>query len=306
MMKSHFHQKSKLKKSKLIIIFILSVILLSPSVNSSSVAPAPAVEVKAGESYNWFLKVNISNYIELLTNTGGPISTELLALNLMGDSDGLITLTAKFEILYIPDNFVIDSFFDITFTIVEGEFTLVPDYNISTAPIFYPLNFSISPTLSRTNFSILKGDTPSYFSAHNGNNYPKGTYHGFYLIVPTDLDWTVTAAQLQTEIGSYFRNNFNITDASVSPQSNGLRVVSPADTTILATELNLNYNTNGVLETASGKYGGTTLFSLELTSDETIAFELPFLLSIFAIATVILLIRNRKNHKLRTDKITST
>jgi len=299
-------RKKNLKRSRLIFIFILSILLISPSVSSSSVGFSHAVEVKAGESYTWLLKLNISNYKKLNTNTGGPISTELLALDLTADPDGLITLTAKFEILYIPDDFVVDSFFDITFTIVEAEFTLVPDYNISRIPIFFPLNFSIKPTLTKTNFSILKGDTPNYFSAHDGNIYPKGTYHGFFLIIPTDLDWTVAAAQLQTEILSYFRRNFGITETSVSPQGNGLRLTSPANTTILAIELNLNYNTKGVLETASGKYGGAMLFSLALTSDGTIAFELPFLLSIFAIATVILIIRRRKNQTMKIDKIKST
>ncbi|KKL64321.1 hypothetical protein LCGC14_2166220, partial [marine sediment metagenome] len=268
-------RKKNLKRSKLIFIFILSVLLLSPSVSSALVGPAHAVEVKAGESYNWHLKFNISNYIELLTNTGGPISTELLALSLVGDSDGLITLTAKFEILYIPDDFAHDSFFDLTFTIVEGEFTLSQDYNISTIPIFYPLNFSINPTLTKTNFSILKGDTPNYFTAHKGNAYPKGTYHGFFFIIPTDLGWATAAAELQTEILAHFRRNYGITDVSVLPQSNGLRISTPSDTTILATELSLNYNSKGVLETASGKYGGAMLFSLALTSDGTIAFELP-------------------------------
>ncbi|KKL95170.1 hypothetical protein LCGC14_1857350, partial [marine sediment metagenome] len=57
---------------------------------------------------------------------------------------------------------------------------------------------------------------------------------------------------------------------------------------------------------ASGKYGGAMLFSLALTSDGTIAFELPFLLSIFAIATVILIIRRRKNQTMKIDKIKST
>jgi len=294
MLKNPF--RHKIKKKEFVLISILSLILLSPSINGSTVGVAPAVEVKAGESYNWYLKFNISNYIELLRNTGGPISTELLALNLVGDSDGLITLTAKFEILYIPDDFAHDSFFDLTFTIVEGEFTLVPDYNISTIPIFYPLNFSINPTLSKTNFSILKGDTPNYFTAPTG----------FLLFVPTDLDWTTAAAQLQTEILSHFRRNYGITETSVEQQSNGFRLTQPADTTILALELNLNYNIKGVLETASGKYGGFTLFSLALTSDGTIAFDLPFFLSIFALATVILFIRKKKNHTFKSDKIKST
>ncbi|KKK93369.1 hypothetical protein LCGC14_2693560 [marine sediment metagenome] len=308
MMKRSSPRENNLKKSKLIFIFILSVLLLSPSVSSSSVGVGPVhdVEVKAGESYNWLLKINISNYKKLLTNTGGPISTELLALDLSADADGIITLTAKLEILFIPDDFVIDSFFDLTFTIVEGEFTLAPDYNISTIPIFFPLNFSIKPTLTETNFSILKGDTTNYFTAHKGNAYPKGTYHGFFFIIPTDLDWTTAAAELQTEILSYFRNNYGITEGSVLPQNNGLKVTIPSDTTILATELNLNYNSKGVLETASGKYGGIILFSLELASDGTIAFELPFLLSVFTIAIVILIIRKRKNNAIKIDKIKST
>ncbi|HDZ19010.1 MAG TPA: hypothetical protein ENH75_11995 [archaeon] len=294
MLKNPFCHKNK--KKKFVLIFILSVLLLSPLTNASSVGLAPAVEVKVGESYSWLLKLNISNYKKLLNNTSGSWSTELLALDLSADPDELITLTAKFVILYIPDDFFVDSFFDITFTIVEAELIIVPEFNISTIPILFPLNFSIKPTLTKTNFSILKGDTPNYFSAPIG----------FFLIVPTDLDWTTAATQLQTEILSYFGRNYGITETSVVPQSNGLRLTQPADTTILAVELNLNYNTRGVLETASGKYGGFILFSLSLESDGTIAFELPFLLSIFAIATVILIIRYRKNHTLKIDKIKST
>ena len=287
MLKNPFPHKNK--KKKFVLIFILSVLLLSPSVNTLSVGVAPAVEVKAGESYNWLLKLNISNYIELLTNTGGTISTELLALNLQGDSDGLITLTTKFEILYIPDGFVIDSFFDVTFTIVEAEFTLVPDYNISLIPIFFPLNFSIKPTLTRINFSILKGDTPNYFTAPIG----------FFLIVPTDIDWTVAAADLQTEILSHLKMNYGITAANVDPKVNGLRITQPGDTTVLASELNLNYNSKGVLETADGSYNGALLFSLELTSDGTIAFELPLFLVISVIAIAIVIVRRRKRLTLK-------
>ncbi|KKM67302.1 hypothetical protein LCGC14_1472430, partial [marine sediment metagenome] len=159
-------RKKNMKKSKLIFIFIMSVLLLSPSVNSSSFGLGPAVEVKAGESYNWLLKLNISNYKELLTHTGGgSVSTELLALDLSSDPDELIPLTVIIQILNIPDEYGHDSYFDLTFTIIETEFILIPDLNISTIPIFYPLNFSIKPTLTKTNFSILKGDTPNYFSA---------------------------------------------------------------------------------------------------------------------------------------------
>ena len=61
-----------------------------------------------------------------------------------------------------------------------------------------------------------------------------------------------------------------------------------------ATELNLNYNSIGILESANGNYGGFTLFSLEYSSDESIAFELPFFLSIFVIALVTLIIRKCK------------
>lgn len=297
MLKNPFRQKNK--KKKYVLIFILSVILLSPSVNTSSVGLAPAVEVKAGESYNWVLKLNISNYIELLTNTGRPISTELLALNLVGESDVLISITAILEILNVQDDFVVDSFFDITFTIVEGEFTLVPDYNISQIPIFFPLNFSIKPTLTRTNFSILKGDTPNYFSAHDGNTYPKGTYHGFFLIVPTDLDWTVAASQLQTEILSNLRTTYGIIGGSVVPQREGLKLTQPGDTTVLSSELTLNYNSKGVLESASGKYGGATLFTLKLTSDSSIAFEFSIFLIISTVAIAMVIIRKRKDFRLK-------
>ena len=286
MFKNPFHQN---KKKNFVLIFILSLLLLSPSVNTSSVGVAPAVEVKAGESYNWNLKFNISNYIELLRNTENPISTELLALDLQGDSVGILKFVVNFQILNIPDDFSVDSFFDVIFTIVEGEFTLTPDYNISKISIFWPLNYSIKPTLGRTNFSILKADTPNYFS----------TPIGFFLIVPTDLDWTVAAAQLQTEILSRLRSNYGIIGTSVLPQENGLKLTQPGDTTVMASELILNYNSKGVLETASGKYGGATLLSLELASDSSIAFEFPIFLIISTIAIAIVIIRKREDFRLK-------
>ena len=75
---------------------------------------------------------------------------------------------------------------------------------------------------------------------------------------------------------------------------NGLRITQPADTTVGAVELNLNYNSIGILESADGKYGGFTTFSLEYSGGGSIAFELPFFLSIFAIGLVSLIIRKRK------------
>jgi len=279
------------------------VVLLSPPVNASTVGVAPAVEVKAGESYKWNLKFNISNLIELLRNTGGTVSSELVTLNLQGDSGVLISTTAILEILNVQDDFSVDSFFDLTFTIVEGEFALATDYNISQISIFWPLNFSIKPTLTSTNFSILKGDTPNYFSTlssfYGGYTYPKGTYHGLFMVVPTNLDWTTAAAELQTEILSHLRTNFGITGASVLPQENGLRLTQPGDTTVMASELTLNYNSKGVLETADGSYDGAFLFSMELTSESSIAFELPIFLIISTIAIAIVIIRKRKDFRLK-------
>jgi len=284
MVKSPFPRQNNLKKNKLIFIFILGILLFSPLIHTSSARPSTGVEVKEGERYNWLLKLNTSNYIELFTNTGeGTVPTELLALELTGDSDGLIVITANFQILNIPDNFVIDSFFDIYYTIVEAELTIAPEFNISQIPIFFPLNFSIKPSPIRANFSILKYDTPNYFS----------TPIGFFLIVPTDLDWAIAATQLQ----SYFGRNFVSSNYIVLRQDNGLKMTQPADTTIPASELNLNYNSKGVIETADGSYNGAFLFSLELESDGTIAFEIPFLLSIGAIAVTILILRKRKKYR---------
>ncbi|GAG46053.1 unnamed protein product, partial [marine sediment metagenome] len=129
---------------------------------------------------------------------------------------------------------------------------------------------------------ILKADTQNYFTIPIG----------FFLIVPTDLDWAIAATQLQ----SYFGRNLVSSNYTVSRQDNGLKMTQPADRTIFASELNLNYNSKGVLETADGSYDGSVLFSLELESESSIAFEVPFLLSIGAIAVVILILRKRKKY----------
>ncbi len=207
------YQLKNSKKKKLAAILILSILLFSLTIGPSYARVSTGVEVKKGESYNWVLKLNISNYIELLTNTGdGTISPELLALELTGVSDGPIVIIANFEILNIPDQFIVDSFFDVYVTIVEAELTIAPDFNISQIPIFFPLNFSIKPSPTRTNFSVLKADTPNYFSVPIG----------FFLIVPTDLDWTIAATQLQ----SYFGRNYVSSNYTVSPQDNGLKMTN--------------------------------------------------------------------------------
>ncbi|KKL87712.1 hypothetical protein LCGC14_1931990 [marine sediment metagenome] len=109
----------------------------------------------------------------------------------------------------------------------------------------------------------------------------------------------MAAADLQTEILSHLRMNYGITAANVDPKVNGLRITQPGDTTVLASELNLNYNSKGVLETADGSYNGALLFSLELTSDGTIAFELPLFLVISVIAIAIVIVRRRKRLTLK-------
>ncbi|KKM71633.1 hypothetical protein LCGC14_1428650 [marine sediment metagenome] len=304
MVNSPFLRKNDLKKSKPILIFILSILLFSAAISTSLARQSTSVEVKEGESYKWVIKLNFSNYIELMSNTGdGTVPTELVALNLQGNDNELMAVDLILEIHDTSDGFSVDSYFNVMISLFEGTLGVTPDYNISQIPIFFPLNFSIKPTLTSTNFSILKADTPDYFSTlssfNDGYSYPKGTYQPFLFIVPTDLDWTTAAAELQTEILSHFRTNYGIVDGSVTPQGKGLRISMPADTTLLATELDLAYNTKGVLETASGKYGGATLFSLELVSDGTIAFELPLFLIISTIAIAILLVRKRKKYTLK-------
>ena len=264
---------------KLTLIFILGIIILSPSIYTSVARPSSGVEIKEGEEYNWVLKLNISNFFELIRDTGqGTIPSELVALNLQGDSDP-INVEINLEILHPPDNFIVDSFFDVYTSLFEGKLGIAPDFNISQIPIFYPLNFTIQNTLASVNYSILKGDTSNYFSIPIG----------FFLIVATDLNWTNTAMQLQTRIQQYYMRT-----SSVESQDNGLRITKPADTAISATELSLNYNSKGILESAYGNYGGPVLFTMTYLGGGTIAFELPFFLSISSIALVTLIIRKRK------------
>jgi len=285
MVNSPFLRKNDLNKSKLIFIFILGILLFSSLIHTSSARLSTGVEVKEGERYKWVIKLNISNYIELLSNTGDEtIPTELVALNLQGNDNELMAVDLILEIHDTPDPFFIDSYFNVMISLFEGTLGVTPDFNISQIPIFFPLNFSIKLSPIRANFSILKADTQNYFTIPIG----------FFLIVPTDLDWAIAATQLQ----SYFGRNLVSSNYTVSRQDNGLKMTQPADRTIFASELNLNYNSKGVLETADGSYDGSVLFSLELESESSIAFEIPFLLSIAAIAVTILILRKRKKYTL--------
>ena len=278
MSKNHF---------KITLIFILGTIISSPFFNTSLALETSGVEIKEGEVHKWILKLNISNFITLVSDTEqGSIPTELLALDLQGDS-GLITVEINLEILHVPDEFFVDSFFDVWTTLTEATLIIAPDYNISTIPIFYPLNFSIQASRTPANFSILKGDTSNYFSIPIG----------FLPIVATDLNWTNAAMQLQTQLQLYYMRT-----SRVESQDLGLRITIPADTTTLASELNLKYNSRGILENAYGHYGGgPVLFSCTYAGAGTtgsIAFELPFLLGVFIIALVTLMIRRKKDFSL--------
>lgn len=281
MVKSPFLRKNNLKKSKLIFIFILGMLLLFPSIHTSSARQSTGVGVEKGEIYKMNLKFNISNYIELIKNTGdGTVPSELVALNLQGNDYELMAVDVIIIIHDKSDEYYVSSYFDIEYMIVEIELTIAPDFNITKLPIFYPFNYTFKPSVSRENISVLKGDTPNYFTVPIG----------FFLIVSTDLNWTIAATQLH----SYFGRNFVSSNYTVSPQDNGLRMTQPANATRLASELNLNYNSKGVLESADGSYDDSPLFSLELESDSSIAFEMPFLLSIAAIAIVMLILNKRK------------
>ena len=272
-----------MKKVKIILIFIMGIVLFSPMINTSLARQSSGVEVKADTTYKWNVRLNISNIIKLVSDTGqGTVSAELMALNLQGETD--LTLVLTLELLTVPDNFGIDSFFDIETTIVEGILLIAPDYNISTLPMFYPLNYSIRPSLTRNNFTILRGNTSDYFSFPISNP----------LVLGNDMNWTSQAAQMQSRIRPHYLRNFGVPDSKVESRDNGLKITQPADTTIKATELNLNYNSIGILESANGKYGGFTTFSLEFSSGGSIAFELPFFLSIFVIALVTIIVRKRK------------
>jgi hypothetical protein len=268
---------------KLTLIFLLGIIIFFPSINTSLAIEAPGVEIKGGEEYSWVLKLNISNFIALVEDTGhGTISTEMIELDLQGGS-GLTLVNLNLEIVNYSGDFVINSF------LFEGILSITPDFNISRIPILYPLNFTIQNTLNPVNYSILKGDTLNYFSVPVG----------FFLIVATDLNFTSAAMQLQTQIQEYYLRNFGISDSRVISQDNGLKITHPADTTIGAAELTLNYNSKGILESAIGNYGGHTLLTLEYsTSGGEIAFELPLFLSVFTIALVTLIFRKRKKFKI--------
>ena len=83
---------------------------------------------------------------------------EIIGLNLPGEVDignELIAVTIVIEIHGSSGTFHIDSFFDVYTTLVLGELKIAPEFNITKLPLFYPLNFTIKPTITRTNFSIL-------------------------------------------------------------------------------------------------------------------------------------------------------
>ena len=127
MSKNHF---------KITLIFILGTIISSPFFNTSLALETSGVEIKEGEVHKWILKLNISNFITLVSDTEqASIPTELLALDLQGDS-GLITVEINLEILHVPVEFFVDSFFDVWTTLTEATLIIAPDYNISTIPIF--------------------------------------------------------------------------------------------------------------------------------------------------------------------------
>lgn len=295
MVKNPYRQKTTLKKTKLILTFILCTLLLFSSITTSLARQKTDIGVEVGETYEWTLKLYILNYITLIRNEGGSegqFEAEIVSMNLQGES---IIIPVHLEAIIQNSVFPAESFFDVTVEIDMNTIGLAPDFNISQIPIFFPLDFPIKPSLGQVNYSIFKGDKSSYFSDP----------HRFLLITATGVNWTDAAALLNTHL----RRHLISSNFTVSPQNNGLKIVRLADTTTLASELNLNYDEKGVLETADGSYNGSPLFTLELLSEETddgnnddtdnyrIAFEPNFLLSVLAVAIVILVIRKRKSYK---------
>lgn len=283
-----------MKKTRIIVIFLLGVLGLIPIINSSVAAPPAYVGVSVGETYKWKVGIHYAGLSALFTDMGaGTLPPELSMYETMP-----INLIA--EVAAVSDENNISSYYyaNVSLTISME----IP--GTTTVPMMPPGMYLVNIVLDNNTVDYIYGTMAivSYFMGLN----PYDPIFAF-LIVAKNVNWTYIANDINfvLNMDPYMPNGtatahasgitVNIDSQLFDPDGGG-----PAPAVLLdPIEVYANYRANGVLERAHLKYGGALAGSLGPTAGGEIpGYEIPLVLGITGAVTIGMIIYIRKKRKI--------
>lgn len=294
-----------MKKSKIIGLSLISALLVFSLTNVSHAAAPPSyVGIDIGDSFTWIATANIANinssgigvigaenwtlaYNELDALVFNATGLKIGSLLAGGMKMSIKNFTEEMEPYYPWEPRYVGVFTELNVSYVPDVWVMVDD------GISYPSLMIVNPTgINNSNYHYILGG-------------------GMPVILPIGLNYGQLASWITTNITGLepIYNNVTITGLS-----NGFRatvlgsflewalVDSGAPFSVPSLDdvvVEVTWNANGVLDSASLKYGGLTLVTAELLgegADEIPGYLLPVFLGVGAIAIIgtISIIRRKK------------
>ncbi|MFW9828101.1 MAG: hypothetical protein ACFFEY_10940 [Candidatus Thorarchaeota archaeon] len=271
-------------KNKIIGISVICCLLLMLPVKPSKAVPPTWVGVNAGNKFTWTVTIHYDPFLQIMEDLG-------LAGDLPPDFTDYVPETAGLNlgvtILSVSDA---QSYLSMQYVNVTCSISIT-----------FPGTTSL-PNIAQFNTIILnfkENYTGAFMDLYNSTSI-YSLIPGLFL--PTNINWT----QLVNEVNILKTTVPEIPDnLTISALDNGVSVSYPGgfidfgvyNGTLDVLGVEVNYNTNGVLESAEATYGGEVLVTVGFAADQEIfGYEVSILLVIStgAIVGIIIYIRKRK------------
>lgn len=270
--------------NKIIGISLICCLLLMLPVKPSKAAPPSWVGVNDGHKFTWTVTIHYNPFLQIMEDLG---LTEDMPPDITDYLPETATINLGVTILSVSDS---QSYLSMEYVNVSCSMSITFPGTTSLPNIAQFNNIIINFKENYTGaFMDLYGSV-SFYSMMAG------------LFLPTNINWT----QLVDEVNTLKTMVPEIPDnLTISALDNGVSVSYPGgfidfgvyNGTLDVLGVEVNYNTNGVLQSAEATYGGEVLVTVGFAADQEIfGYELSILLIIStgAIVGIIIYIRKRK------------
>lgn len=259
-----------MKKTKIITISILGLLLLVPFMIPTKAAPT-YVTVAEEEKYEWDLSQFNANFGQFFTDN---MSNVLAALFFQPSGTDIATVYSGWS----WDATTPQSSWPLTVTTISPENTStllsvwgIPD-NITSTQVDGDWGYTVIHFLSSSSYYpwtwYIVNDTYSFalqniFGGHAFSPYMLQEVP----FAPKDINWTEFAATSQWGLTNYWGGL--VGNTTITALSDGYSVFVPASgfgSNTLPITINVSYNANSILDNYTFQYGALTLFYYELVS----------------------------------------
>ncbi len=264
-----------MKKTKIITISILGLLLLVPFMTPTVAAPASYVPVAEEETYLWELSQYNTNFAQFFADNMSDVIATIFSQPIIWQ---IITVYTGWS----WDSITPQSSWPLTVKAILPENTstfLLPDY-------FIPDNITHTPVYLGSGYNVLHYPAAStfyddtWYIVNDTASFAKqslfgGTATSPYMIMgvpfgPKNINWTEFVAVANGGMGGGYWTG-DAVNTTVTALSDGYSLSVPISgygSNTLPITINVSYNANSILDNYTFQYGALTLFYYELVSYE--------------------------------------